>query len=177
MSLSRHCTPLDYKEDTCRIWTLQSAWFLSWSWDTNPILIFIHTHTNTHTDSWHLKRDWYTVHVFCNWNTFLDVLGAIKWKGKKRSVHPSSHGPSQHCTLYRILWRYKPTMISLLFECIKHINLFVCVLTAFLINCYKIIGLVWNKSICSVTLIMESVNRAKKPIHSDGVLWKWRSFR
>ena len=43
---SRHCIPLSYIEDTCRIWTLQTARFLRWSWETKPIQICIPTHTH-----------------------------------------------------------------------------------------------------------------------------------
>ena len=40
---SWHCTLLGYKEDNCRIWTLQSAQLLSLSWETKPILICTNT--------------------------------------------------------------------------------------------------------------------------------------
>ena len=41
---SQHCPPLGHKEDTWWMLTFQSARFLSWSWETKPILICTHTH-------------------------------------------------------------------------------------------------------------------------------------
>ena len=68
---SWHCTRLNYEKDTGKIWILQIARFLSWSWEAKTILIC----TCTHRFLALLERFWWKPRLESLFMEFMDYRG------------------------------------------------------------------------------------------------------